>query len=73
MKRIGHISRTAALKRSGLAVRPSFASGFAMSTQLWSCAAGSDCGSHESTQIGMTYARPNQLRQPQVFGTLVQV
>lgn len=73
MKRIGHIDRTAALRRGGLAVRSAFAFGFALTTSLWSRVAGSDCGSHESAQLGMVYARPNQPRQPQGFGTLVQV
>lgn len=74
MKRNAHIRRTAAPRRGDLAVRVSFAGSFGLAT-LWSCLAASksDCRGQETTEHGMVYPRPNQIGQPQGFGTLVQV
>lgn len=74
MKRNALISRTAAPRRGDLAVRASFAGGFGLAA-LWShlAVSMSDCRCQETTERGMVYSRPNQIGQPQGFGTLVQV
>jgi hypothetical protein len=74
MKPTAQLRRTAALQRGDLAVRVAFTVELLLAT-LWSCvsASKSDCRGHESIHEGMAYPRPNQIRSPQGFGTLVQV